>query len=57
MQEAIIRTKDQLPYGLRYVTMCMRSDLKEKFGEQSEEDMAKVAAGSCSSVVVAVSMM
>ncbi|XP_063679641.1 ras GTPase-activating-like protein IQGAP2 isoform X2 [Bolinopsis microptera] len=40
-QEKIIGTVDQMPYGIRYMAMCLRKNLKEKFPESSEEEILK----------------
>ncbi|KAL5259979.1 hypothetical protein ACHWQZ_G010183 [Mnemiopsis leidyi] len=40
-QEKIIGTVDQMPYGIRYMAMCLRKNLKEKFPDSSEEEILK----------------
>eukprot|EP00116_Pleurobrachia_bachei_P003141 sb/3463403/ len=40
-QEKIISSVDKMPYGIRYMAMCLRKDLKEKFPESSDEEIMK----------------
>ena len=30
-----------MPYGIRYIAMCLRKDLKEKFPESPDEEIMK----------------
>lgn len=40
-QDEIIQSVDKMPYGIRYIAMCLRRVLKEKFPSASNEEILK----------------
>ena len=42
-QDTIVEGLSKLPYGLRYICMSLKKDLREKFPEVHEDDICKVS--------------